>query len=64
MRFQHKPKPQKYDFRHRQYFAFWPITIGRETRWLERVVVVEQFYKSSYPPFERYWYPVRFEDAN
>jgi hypothetical protein len=26
------------------WFAWWPITIGRETRWLERVTVEFQYF--------------------
>lgn len=41
MRF--KPKHQLDDERIATWFAWWPVTIGEETRWLERVRVRQVF---------------------
>lgn len=40
MRFYHE-KIQKGDTREKTYFAFFPITIENETRWLEKVKVFQ-----------------------
>lgn len=44
MRFKHKPAPRRGDIRYKVFFAWWPIRIELETRWLEKVSV-RQIYK-------------------
>lgn len=45
-------RPEVLDVRYRTFFALFPVTIGRETRWLETVRVREVYkyfdYYSSY----------------
>jgi hypothetical protein len=45
MRWNYKPPvyPKHADTRTREWFAWLPVTIGRETRWLERVKVLEVY---------------------
>jgi hypothetical protein len=41
------------------WFAMWPVTIGNETRWLERVTVEYQWF-SGYLYAEAEWIPKQF----
>ncbi len=36
-------KPDELDVRYRTFFALFPVTIGKETRWLEMVRVREVY---------------------
>jgi hypothetical protein len=51
------------DERTREFFAWWPVTIRQEhaaeTRWLERVKVLEMF--QEFKSCDRFW-PKRFLD--
>jgi hypothetical protein len=46
------------------FFAFLPITINNETRWLEKVVVKQEFIEDCVSPigeyFCSYWNNVKF----
>jgi hypothetical protein len=35
--------PKDHTRRVRRWFAWWPVTIRQETRWLERVAVQQQY---------------------
>jgi hypothetical protein len=61
MKFITQPPPQIPDGAIATYswFAFWPITIKKETRWLERVTV-EYIYFSGYLTALPGWFPKRF----
>lgn len=61
MRFQLEPYPEPGDTRIRSFFAFLPISIGMEGRWLEKVTILERFQQTS-TPYELEWTPVRFVD--
>lgn len=50
--------PQNNAVRERTFFAWLPITIKDETRWLERVTVVERY--NYYRHGDHYWYPEEF----
>ena len=48
MKFYHKPWPSPLPYgatRTSSYFAWWPVRIGDETRWLETVTVKEKYCK-------------------
>ncbi len=47
-------RPEHGDIRVRRMFAFFPMTIGRETRWLEWVRCKER-YEESYDSGWRVW---------
>ena len=53
------------DERTREFFAWWPVTVrnehGAETRWLERVRVLEMF--QQFKSCDRFW-PKRFLDES
>jgi hypothetical protein len=53
--------PAHGDERTRSFFAFFPFTIGGETRWLERVTILE-VYRVSKQGLDAYWSRVRFID--
>ena len=46
MKFRSKPlsKPEKETIRVVEYFAWFPVTIGEETRWLETVRIEQEYY--------------------
>lgn len=46
--------------RKRKHFAFFPITIKGQTRWLEMVEYIEEWY--NHIPCGWGWYPVKFLD--
>lgn len=46
MRFKHKPSPKDGDIRYKVFFAWLPVTIGLETRWLERISIKQEFHDS------------------
>lgn len=58
MRFKHKPYPKDGDVRYEVFFAWLPIRIGLETRWLERVSV-KQIYNDNY--YIPKWENISFE---
>ena len=47
--------------RTRSWFAFLPVTINGETRWLERVYVVQEWYA---PKGNWNWYNIKFKYIN
>ncbi len=62
MRFYHHPRPLDGTRRQRRFFAFLPITIGSETRWLEFVTVEEEFREGQSPYSDDEWRRKRFID--
>lgn len=50
--------PQHGDTRVRKGFLWFPRTIGRETRWLEKAVWEEHFWTT--PDHDRVWLNVRW----
>ena len=44
MKFKIKPYPKHGDIRYKVFFAWLPITIGLETRWLEKVSIKQIYY--------------------
>ena len=54
MKFTHKRAPIEYEIRIKSWFAIFPITIGNETRWLERVTVKQELLKKYYTYQEGY----------
>lgn len=64
MRFKHKPYPKHGDIRYNVFFAWLPITIGLETRWLERVSVKQEYINNRNLrtfPLSSYWLNLAFE---
>lgn len=55
-------KPKELDERYRTFFAFLPITINGESRWLE-IVRVREVYKriNFYGGWYTGWYMTNFE---
>jgi hypothetical protein len=48
MRWHANPEPDNRDVRVRRCFAWLPVTIDGETRWLERYTVKEQYHPSRW----------------
>ena len=64
MRFTRKPEPAEGDLRTVTEFAVLPLTIGQETRWLERVTCIERWGYTSYGQDGSWgWEPIAFVDA-
>lgn len=65
MRFIAKPEPRLNTFRDVRRFLWLPLTIGRETRWLERVWIRQVYSaKPVYPAgTKHYWASMRFIDG-
>lgn len=64
MKFKHKPHPKHGDIRYKVFFAWLPITIGLETRWLERASVKQKYLNAHTLralPFSSYWLNLSFE---
>lgn len=61
MRWKAKPKLQENEHQVVKKFAWRPIRIGNETRWLE-MVVVERYYWIGPISGARHWEHVRFID--
>lgn len=61
MIFKHKPSPKHGDIRYKVFFAWLPVRIGLETRWLERVSVKQLFYKSDHDRRCSFWFNKAFE---
>ncbi|RUA34167.1 MAG: hypothetical protein DSY77_06535 [Bacteroidetes bacterium] len=64
MRFNRQPKPKRFDERTITKFAFLPITARnqqgrRETRWLERVTVVQKYHPQD--SMRESWVTMEFE---
>lgn len=57
MRFKLKPKPTLFDRRIIKKFAWFPIEIDREVRWLEKVVIEQKYYGTA-----NGWISYRFID--
>lgn len=57
MRIKLPPHPRNNQQRRRKTFLWWPVTIGRERRWLETATIFE-YYTDEYP--WGYWKKVRF----
>lgn len=51
--------PEHGDVRYIKRFLFLPLTIGNETRWLERVEIRQVFYENyklrKLPPYKSGW---------
>jgi len=54
-------EPQDYEERIYSWFAFWPVTINRETRWLE-TITVRQIYGGQYNWWGHSWQNIEFID--
>ena len=67
MRWHKRPKkqePSAGDLRDREGFLFFPKTINRQTRWLERASWTEKFVDSTcYTDGTAYWIPIRWSSA-
>lgn len=61
MRWRDKEPPKEGEERVKVFFAFLPVTIGRENRWLERVAVT-QVYENRYGYSQ--WRNMRFDDLH
>jgi len=57
MRWKNEPLPEEGKLYIRKYFAFLPVTIGNETRWLE-FVKVEGYWIQLWVRWN--WLPVKF----
>lgn len=65
MRWTTEPDPEDGDRRTTSWFALWPVTIGTETRWLERVSVLEEYRVPCLACGDPFWAKRRFvEDAD
>lgn len=56
-------EPYLGDVRYRTFFAFLPVRIGKETRWLEKVKVREVYSYDYYNKFY-YWDRTRFDPVD
>jgi hypothetical protein len=64
MRFKKEKSPKVGDKRITSYFAFLPITVDNEIRWLENVTIEEEFTKDDELPHPMFhmWEKIRFID--
>jgi hypothetical protein len=53
-------EPKELDERYRTFFAFLPVTINGESRWLE-IVRVREVYKRIFSYGRGWWYMTNFE---
>jgi hypothetical protein len=63
MRWYAKPEPDGGEVRVRRCFAWLPVTIDGETRWLERYTVVDR-YHSAMGVGPGFWVRVKFINGN
>lgn len=57
MRFYHKKEPELGDYKIIKKFAWFPITIDYETRWLEKVEYIKEYRKMlAFDDFGSYFY--------
>lgn len=67
MRWKHVSNPSQGDVKIKSWFAFLPVKIGDDYRWLERVTV-EYHFRPPHFSFDRipdnncYWFKDRFVD--
>lgn len=61
MRFKLKSKPNKHDMRVVQRFAWFPIMIDREIRWLEKISILQEYYAPHGDGYV-FWHNVEFYD--
>ena len=59
MRFKLKPEPSLFEQRIIKKFAWFPIEIDREIRWLEKVAIKQRYLVYNYT---RYWENLCFVD--
>lgn len=64
-----KEHPKQGDTKIVEYFAILPVKVGLETRWFEKVKVLQKFVESTVSPlgeyFTEYWSNIKFiEDEN
>lgn len=63
MKLNHKPEPSHGDIRCKSYFAWLPVTIDLQTRWLEKVTVKQKYFATTYAPYIiGSWINICFED--
>ena len=63
MRWKIKQKPKLGDKRIKKRFAWYPISVGKEIRWLE-FVTIDYRYSSALSGVEGKWVATFFEDEN
>jgi len=61
MRFKRKPKPLYCDIRRKKKFLLFPRRIGNQIVWLEKVVMVCQYYRGHPEDNYLHWYFDRYE---
>jgi len=57
-------EPRPGDIKTVNFFAWRPIRIGQDWRWLERVTVEYRFRDGGVIDFRGYWFPVKFIDKD
>jgi len=62
VRWDNEPNPEDGDRRTRSWFAWWPVTIGTQTRWLETVTVREEYRVPCLACGDPFWARRYFED--
>ncbi len=56
--------PKVGDKRLKYKFLWFPLAIGKETRWLEKVIIQQEYsYDGTFECYGQYWENVAFVDA-
>lgn len=62
MRVKYKKPTQLGETRIKTFFAIFPITIGTETRWLEKVTVEQEYSRIDFDQAPDMWLSIKFID--